>query len=95
MKSQKNGYYSFDQKYLDFFADPKDPNFDPIEKLTCFSAPITDSTILKLTLQEAYTNLIHPVQKNMIYQNKQPEGVRYLKFYFLRSLVSLFSEVFK
>ena len=65
-------------KYLDFIADPSDPNFDPIKKVTCFSAPITDSTILKFTLQEAYTSFLDPVQKNMIYQKKQPKGVRYL-----------------
>ena len=88
-------FHSIDQKYLDFIADPTDPNFDPIEKVTCFSAPITDSIILKLTLQEAYSIFLDPVEKNMIYQKKQPEGVRYLRFYFLRSLVSLFSEVFK
>ena len=72
--------HSIDQKQLDFIADPTDPNFDPIEKVTCFSSPITDSTILKLTLQEAYSIFLDPVEKNMIYQKKQPEGVRYLRF---------------
>ena len=29
-------------------TDPSDPNFDPIEKVTCFSAPMTDSTAQNL-----------------------------------------------
>ena len=62
-------------------SDSSDPTYEPIEKITCFSAPISASMVFKQTLQEAYENFLQPLKKNLDYQSKQPAGVRYTSRY--------------
>ena len=62
-----------------YLSDPSDPTYDAIEKISCFSSPLSGSTFFQQTIQQATENFLGPITKNRLYLDRQPRGIRYIE----------------
>ena len=57
-------------------TDPSDPRYKDIEKIDCFSYPITAATITTAAAKDLYKEYVAVVNEIMNYESKKPDGVR-------------------
>ena len=67
-----------DSKHTDFkhITNPDDPRYKDIEKIHCFSYPITTATLTTTAAKDMYDEYLTLVEEMVEYESNKPAGVK-------------------